>query len=66
MRVEYLDRIGYIRGELRSGFIIDVMGDGIGDIIKSGKKVILIGAGENSFFAETLLLGKGITVWIYR
>ncbi len=42
MRVEYLDRIGYIRGELRSGFIIDVMGDGIGDIIKSGKKVILM------------------------
>lgn len=65
MRVEYLDRIGYIRGELRSGFIIDIMGDGINDIIKSGKKVILIGAGENSFFAETLLLGKGITVYGY-
>lgn len=65
MKIEYLDKIGYIGGNLHGGFIIDVMGNGIDDIKKTGKKIILFGAGENSFFAEMLLLEKGLEIYGY-
>lgn len=65
MKIDYLDRIGYIRGNLYSGFLIDLMGNGIDDIKKSGKKIILLGAGENGFFAEMLLKKKGMEIYGY-
>lgn len=65
MKIEYLDRIGYIRGRIQSGFLVDMMGDGIKDIINSEKKVILLGVGENCFFAEMLLYKKGLEVYGY-
>lgn len=65
MKIEYLDKIGYTRGGLQSGFLIDMMGCGIGGIKKSGKKIILLGVGENGAFAEMLLLRRGIEVYGY-
>lgn len=65
MRIEYLDKIGFIKGIPQSGFLIDLMGNGINDIKKSGKRIILFGVGENSFFAEMLLEKKSIEIYRY-
>ena len=65
MKIEYLDKIGYIRGGLQGGFLIDMTGCGIDSIKKSGKKIVLLGVGENAFFAETLLLRRGVAVYGY-
>ncbi len=60
--IEYLGRTGYWRGKLMQGFLINTQINL--DEIKE-KKVILVGTGDSSLYAENLLAAKGINVFAY-
>lgn len=62
VNVEYLGRIGYNCGRLMQGFLINT--HLYLQEIKS-KKVILLGMGENSIYAEKSLKEKGIDIFGY-
>lgn len=59
--MEYLGRIGYQRGRIMQGVLIHTL---CSKDMKN-KKVVLLGAGENSFYAEMLLKERGINVYAY-
>lgn len=54
--MEYLGRIGYQRGRIVQGILIH----SLCSEDMENKKVILLGAGKNSFYAEMLLKERGI------
>lgn len=62
INVDYLGKIGYIQGELRHGFLIN-MSQSMKNI--KNKKIILLGAAENSIYAEMLLKNNNIKVVAY-
>lgn len=60
--IEYLGRTGYWRGRLLQGFLIHTK---IRLSELKDKKVILLGAGDNSVYAENLLAAEGVSVFAY-
>lgn len=59
--VEYLGKIGYKYGNAMQGLLIYTCS--AEDMIN--KKIVLVGIGENSFYAETFLEKKGLEVFAY-
>lgn len=59
--MEYLGRIGYQNRKIMQGILIHIHEP---EDMKN-KKVIILGAGVNSFFAEMLLREKGVNIYGY-
>lgn len=61
MIIEKLDIISYRQGKSYYGFMIGLAG-GVEYIKKSNKKIVILGTGDNAFFAERLLIDRGIRI----
>lgn len=64
MKLEFLGRIGYRAGQSLDGFLISLNQD-IENLTKCNKKIVIVGTGDNCFFAEKLLEEKGIKIHAY-
>lgn len=62
INVEYLGRIGYRHGELMQGFLVNLQ---IQLHKLTDKKIVLLGVGENSVYAEMLLKNKNLEIFAY-
>lgn len=60
--LEYLGRTGFWNGRCMQGFLINTQIN-LSEIKE--KKVILVGVGDNSVYAENLLAANGINVFAY-
>lgn len=64
MVVEYLGQIGYMAETCVQGFLISTV-QTIDKLRYTDKKIVLLGIGENGFYAERLLNDIGIEFYAY-
>ena len=61
MIAKYLGKIGYKSGTVMQGFLVCTQSD-IDQIIQEKRKIVILGVGENGFYAENLLPEYGGTI----
>lgn len=64
MIAKYLGKIGYKSGTVMQGFLVCTQSD-IDQIIQEKRKIVILGVGENGFYAEKLLQEYGGTIYAF-